>query len=83
MSARLAPQVTPAAESDDGGRQWFVSSGSQDGVWYRVDYRAERLECSCMAGRMASVRQELGAVARSCKHLVAVVDFEQARSVAS
>jgi hypothetical protein len=73
MSTRLAPHVTPAADSDDGGRQWFVSSGSQDGVWYRVDYRAERLECSCLAGRMG----------RPCRHLTAVVDFEQARSVAS
>jgi hypothetical protein len=83
MNTRLAPQVAPAADSDDAGRQWFVSSGSQDGVWYRVTYRAERLGCSCLAGRLAVMRQNFGEVARSCRHLVAVVEFEQARAAQS
>lgn len=82
MNARLAPQVTPAADLSD-GHQWFVSSGSQDGVWYRVSYQAGHLECSCMAGRMAVVRQGLGAVARSCKHLIAVLAFEQSAAAST
>lgn len=70
MTAALAPQVTPAAGDDE--------------RLYQVRYGAERLECSCLAGRMTAIRQAVGVEnPKACRHLVAVVDFEQERTAAT
>ena len=83
MSAHIQPEVVPV--DDEGPRRvWFVSSGSQHGVWYRATYAAsdERLECSCQAGRIDGYRIDRGESPKGCRHLRAVVDFEQKRAVA-